>query len=64
MDVYIYAGYLYCEDCGEKLQKFLIYKGEASDDPFYQQCYNSSQFPKRSFPNENSQECKGCGKQF
>ena len=53
MNIYIYTADLYCKQCGEALQEFLIYKGLAQRD--YESSYNSDQFPKGPYPDSGGE---------
>lgn len=50
MNVYIYAADLYCEDCGEAIQKRITEEGFAPEYPNDERSYDSDEFPKGPYP--------------
>lgn len=44
--VYIYAGILYCDDCGEDIRRQITDDGEAPPKPRNGERYDSNEFPK------------------
>lgn len=50
MNVYIYAGDIYCEDCGDDIRQQLISEGRAPYYPDDELSYDSDEFPKGPYP--------------
>jgi len=50
MSVYVYAGGLYCKDCGESIRKQLTAEGRTPAAPDDVWSYSSEEFPKGPYP--------------
>jgi hypothetical protein len=66
MDVFIFGGDLFCEECGAKTQEEMTDNGEAPADPSNEDTYDSDDYPKGPFPDgggeaDSPQHCGDCG---
>lgn len=64
MNVYIYQADVWCEDCGAVVCDRLRVEGKAPADPEDECTYDSDDYPKGPFEDEESdcpEHCAGCG---
>ena len=61
MDFYIYQADVYCEDCGELIRERVTKEGHAPDNPSNERTYDSDQYPKGPYSDEESDCPQHCG---
>jgi hypothetical protein len=61
MDLYVYMADVYCADCGRAKRKLILEEGNAPADWRDERTYDSDEFPKGPYRDEESDSPQHCG---